>query len=284
MKGRTEVLRRVVRNTLWDAYDHLGTLATTNFLSFVICIAAAAVPFAAARLTGLWCLLLCLPLAALSCCAAGMLRVTYDIAVRREATVTGFFAGMSAQWRPMAAFAVILLAVLCLAAANVAFYVSVSGAYPLAGLALAAFCLWVTLAFLACLQFAVPAATELWAVDSLGGQGRDSGHIHYQQLQQEHVPRTTRASLKIGLILLLHAPVVAAVVLTNLALFWLLCLATGVGAVFLAAGVTCLALHHAYGETVAELAGFGDRRGDESRSLRELIRPWEAPDRRRPDA
>ena len=278
MRGRTEVLWRVARNTFWDAYDHLGTLVVTNFLSFVICMAAGAIPFAMAKITNLWWFLLSLALAAVPCCAAGMFWVTYGVAVRREAGVRDFFAGMAVLRRPTAALALISLAVLCLASANVAFYLDLGGAYPLIGLALAAFCLWVTLAFILCMQFVLPAATELWAVGASGPQGSVSGQpvIHYQQLQQDGTPRTVRTSLRIGVTLLLHAPVVAVVVFTNLAVFWVLCLATGVGAVLLAAGVTCLALHHAYGETVAEIAGVGDRRAEESRSLRELIRPWEA--------
>lgn len=277
MKGRTEVLRRVVRNTFWDAYDHLGTLVVCNLLSFVICMAAGVVPFAMAEVTSLWWVLLCLPLATASCCAAGMLRVTYDMAVRREAGARDFFAGMAALWRPTATLALLSLAVLCLAAANVVFYVNVSAARPLVGLALAAFCLWVTLAFFVCMQFVLPAATELWVEHAPEPNGSVSGHpvVHYHQLPQAGTPRKLGASLGIGLTLLLHAPMVAAVLFTNLALFWVLCLATGVGAVLLAPGVTCLALHHAYGETVAELVGLGDRRAGEARSLGELVRPWE---------
>lgn len=278
MRGRTEVLWRVARNTFWDAYDHLGTLVLSNFLSFVMCMAAGVVPFALTEATSLWWLLLALPLVAVLCCAAGMLRVTYNMAVRREARARDFFGGMAVLWRPATALGLISLAVLCLAAANIAFYVDVGGTYPMVGLALAAFCLWVTLAFFVCLQFVLPAATELWTVDAPGPQVSVSEHpvIHYEQLRQDGTPRTVGASLRIGLTLLLHAPVVAAVVFTNLALFWVLCLATGGGVVFLAAGVTCLTLHHAYGETVAEIAGLGDRRAEESRSLRELVRPWEA--------
>lgn len=265
MKACSEVLRRVMRNTFWDAYDHLGTLVVANVLWVLFCLPVLTIPMA----------------------TAGMLRVTYEMAVSRDASVGDFFRGALALWMPSTALGVAALSALCLGLVNVLFYANLAQAYPFLGWALAAFCFWLALALVCAAQFALPAAVELWTAD-------DARHLqraawlprpavnHCLRLGLETRPASVRTALKVGFLLLAKAPVVAVILLLNLLFFWGLCVATGVGIALVATGVTCLALHHVYGETVAELTGLGDRRAHEARSLRELLPPWDEGKGRRP--
>lgn len=258
MKARSEVLRRVVRNTFWDAYDHLGTLVACNLLWFLLCLPVVTIPLA----------------------TAGMLRVTYEAAVRREASVGDFFRGMLALWLPSTALILSTCGIVCLAVLNIMFYAGLAAGHPFLGVALAALCFWVVLGWVCVMQFAVPAAVEWWDADSAQHQSVAARAVpqaerHFVRLGFAGQPASVTAALKVGLLLLTQAPAAACAALLSLLCFWGLCVATGVGLVLVAAGVSCLALHHLYRETVAELTGLGDRRSHERRSLGELLRPWD---------
>lgn len=264
MKGRADVLGRVMRNTFWDAYDHLGTLVLVNVL---------------------W-LLACLPVVTIPLATAGMLRVTYEMAVSRDAGLGDFFKGAARFWLPATVLTLVLVVLLCLAAGNVAFYVSLAQAWPFVGVALAALCMWLLFGCLAAGPFVVAAAVELWTAEDEHHLERaawlpEPPVVHHERLGLPNVSRGVRSALRIGLVLFLQAPVIAGAMLLNLAGFWILCVVSCVGVVLCAAGVTCLACHHAYGETVAELTGLGDRRRNEGRSLRELLPPYDAGPHRR---
>ena len=120
MKDNADVLRRVLRNTFWDAYDHLGVLLLTNGLwsffaigSFALSVSTDGVLRAA---SGLFCLI------AVPWATAGMLRVTYGMAVSRDARIRDFFTGAVALWKPSMVLAVGALIVVALAAGNILFY------------------------------------------------------------------------------------------------------------------------------------------------------------------
>ena len=256
MQGTLHVLRRVVRNTWWDAYDHLGQLVLVNVIWF----------------------LGSLPIVTLPLTTAGLLCFTYEIAVSREAQLSDLLRGVKRLWLPAVALAVGALALLGMAVGNVLFYLELAQDYPMIGLALAGVCFWVTLGLMLGLQFVVPAAVELWLAEDEVHKERvawmpEPPVVHGRRLGLGDVPRGVKPALKVGFVVLLHAPAVAMLHLIGLAVFWAVCCSIAVAFVLFGAGVTCLACHHLYAETVAELTGLGDRREQEYRRPKDTREP-----------
>ena len=259
MKDAGDILRRVVRNTFWDAYDHLGLLLVTNLL---------------------W-LLFAIPILTLPLATAGMLRVTYEMATSRDARIRDFFTGALALAKPTTALVVAMLLSAALAAGNILFYLGLVPAAPFLGVLLACVCLWLALVVAAAMQFALPAAAELWTAHDPEHVARaamptQDRVIYHERLGLPNVTRRVPSALKVGLVLLLQAPTAAGMCLLNLVVFWALCLVTGAGLALLSAGVSLLACHHLYAETIAQITGLGDRRAHEQRNLRDLLPPWDS--------
>ncbi len=248
MEHTSQVLRRAVRNTFWDAYEHMGPLVLVNVL-WVVCSA---------------------PLVTLPLTTAGVLCFTYEIVVGRDARLRDFFAGAVRLWKPALILMAGTLALLAMAGGNVAFYMKIAREYPMIGVALAGVCFWVTLGVMMALQFVVPAAVELWLADDAEHRERiawlpQPPVVHARQLGIDAPARSVKAAVKAGFVVFLQAPGVAVLSLAGLILFTGICGGVAVGFVLFWPGVTCLFCHHLYGETVAQLAGLGDRRAEEYR-------------------
>ncbi len=242
MGATLRIVRRVARNTFQDAYDHLGLLMLANALWFVCALPVATLPLA----------------------CAGLMGFTYELATRRDAELKDFFRGAAALWRPAFVLAAGAAALFVMAAGNVAFYLRIAQGYPLIGVALAAVCVWMTLAVLLALQFAAPAAADLRLADDSERLARSPrGDLGAEPLVRRlgmEGGRGAPAAVKTGFILFLQAPGPAILCLAGQALWWALCVAAAAPVVLCAAGVSALACHHLYAETIAELAGLGDRR------------------------
>jgi len=193
--------------------------------------------------------LLCVFVAPIPLAVAGILEVGYRVAVAREATVRHFWLGMKRLGLKSLGLVLVSLAVLLLSLLDVCFYLHMRDAFGFVGMALAALCLWALVAFALGQMFVVPLATR----EGLGLKGAfKQGYL----LMMAHVGVTLAAAFYLLLIALLLV-------------------FTGAGIVVLLPGVTAVFLQHVAGEVLAELAGRGDTRANERRSLRELLPPWD---------
>jgi len=257
MKGTIAVVRRVARNTFWDAYDHMGMLVLTNALWVLLSIPVVTIPWA----------------------TAGLLRVTYEMVTSRKATLSDFVVGARKFGGHVALVLLLALGWCALAALNVVFYLRLGRESPFLGTLFACLCAWITLAVMLVFEFLLPCLVELKSADDparierISWMPRRPIH-HARTLFGREVAQSLSSAFRVSVVLTICAPMAALLTLGCIGYVWCFAVVSGVGLVLFGASISALALHHLYGEVVAELCGLGDRRADERRTVRELLRPW----------
>jgi len=126
MTSAADIIRRTLKHTFWDIYDHVGTLIVVNLLT----------------------ILLLLPIVTIPLALAGLFHVTHLLVTDRGPSIHDFFAGMASLWKRYALVFALALVVCLICVCNVWFYLSVRKQLVFLGMLAAGACFWFVVIFL----------------------------------------------------------------------------------------------------------------------------------------
>ncbi|MEW6356446.1 MAG: hypothetical protein AB1696_08980 [Planctomycetota bacterium] len=126
MTPATDIIRRTLKHTFWDIYDHVGTLVAVNLLTILLFLPVVTIPLA----------------------FAGLFHVAHLIVTEREPRIRDFFAGMRPLWRRFCLATGLNLIVCLICVLNIWFYLSVRKEIAFLGMLAAGICFWFAAIFL----------------------------------------------------------------------------------------------------------------------------------------
>ncbi|NOZ21783.1 MAG: hypothetical protein GXP25_11945 [Planctomycetes bacterium] len=121
-----DIIRRTLKHTFWDIYDHVGTLIVVNLLAILFLLPIVTIPLA----------------------LSGLFHVTHLIVTEQESGVRDFFRGMAPlRWR-YTLVAGLNLVVCLICTVNIWFYLSIRKDLAFLGMLAAGTCFWFAVVFL----------------------------------------------------------------------------------------------------------------------------------------